>query len=141
MSKQNEPVSVQDVSRVQDSMNYVTVKNEASDLLSSFDKLDEIDLQKVTSEYLTFEKNTKYSFVFNGFTKMNSSEGREIECAVLIDKDNVQHINGNAVLVRALKPVTQLPCFVRIVTGEMVKGKNGNYLDMEVFVLPQSLQK
>jgi hypothetical protein len=131
----------QDVAKIQDEMNYLTVKNEADSLIEKFESSEDDDLQKLNTDYISFEENTKYNFIFNGMTTMKTQEGEDLQCVVLIDKENVQHINGNKVLVNNLKRVTQIPCFVRIVTGKTIKGKNGSYLDMSVYVLPETIKK
>ena len=138
----NEKKQISDLEKIQDEIDYQTANENASELINQFDLLtSEGSLQKLNSEYLSFEQGTKYSFIFNGFTEIKTNDGNDVKCAVLIDKDNLKHINGSAVLVKALSSVTQMPCFVRIVTKGFVKAKNGSYLDMDIFVLPQTVAK
>jgi hypothetical protein len=130
-----------DIGKTQDQMNYLTVSNEAADLLAGFNSVTEEQLQQLNGEYLNFKPNSKYSFIFNGMTTVKMNDGKEVECCKLIDEKNNQFINGNTVLTRTLSAVTQVPCFVRIVTKNIEEGKQGKYMDMNVFVLPQSVAK
>jgi len=122
-------------------VNVMTVKEQADRLLEQFDKVPNAALQSVTSEYLTFDKNTMYNFVFMGFTDFTSDKGETVQAARLIGREGKEWINGNKVLTSALEKTTNIPCLVRIITKDEVKGKNGTYLSMDVAIIPQKTIK
>lgn len=127
----------------QDAANELLVKGESSEGVSWEDAWKVVEdaktemLSELTSEYFTPEEDSEYNLLFEGMGKA-TLEGKDVEVVNLRDKSGRKMINGNAVLVNSLKRCTVLPAFVRIVTRKKVKGGNGTYLDMSVFVLPSA---
>jgi hypothetical protein len=144
MSQKNNNANVEKVSENQEKLTFSNAKAEAEAILSEFEKISSDGLTGLTQEYLELKQNTTYNLIFTGMSTFKSSEGKgDVEAVLLVDKSAKQYINGNTVLVNSLKRVTAMPCLVRIVTGDMIKSSNGNYkyLDMDVIVLPKSIEK
>jgi hypothetical protein len=123
----------------QDDLTLQNTKSIAADLINDFSNVDVEQLQGMTQEYLQMKENTTYNMVFTGMTSFKGEKGGDVESVVLVDQNAKSFINGNTVLVGALRKVKQMPCLVRIVTHEYVKSSNGagKYLDMDVYVLPK----
>lgn len=103
-----------------------------------FDFLASVDpslLQELTGEYIKMEENSSYFFTFEGMTT-KTIKGKPVVCAILVDRNKNKGIYGGAVLRQSLESVTQLPVFVRIDTKNWESAKDGEYLNMKVFVLP-----
>lgn len=116
-------------------------KDGLADALDNFENVDDKDLESTSGdEYLSLEPNERYNFVFTGTSEI-TIQGEKATVCHLIDKDKKRFITGSKVLVNRLSKVTQLPCFVRIITKDYQKGENGKYLNMDVLVIPQSLEK
>ena len=128
------------LAKKQDEMNHLTVQEQADKLLEGFSTLDNAELVQISSEYLTLKENTTYNFIFKGMNKF-SRDGKEVEVCEVINEEQKQFIIGNTTIVNKLKNVTQLPCFVRVVTKGMAKSAKGNYLMTDVYVIPQSVAK
>jgi hypothetical protein len=111
------------------------------DPFEQFEKMDDKDLASITADYLELAVNTKYNFKFMGMTTFTSERQGEVEAVILEDANGARFISGVTVLVNNLKKVTEMPCFVRILTKGKVKTKNGEYLDMDIMTLPISQEK
>ena len=125
----------------QDNLSLNNAKEQSAVILGSFSEVKEEDLIALTEDYLTLEPDTTHNFIFTAMTKFTGERGGEIDAVSLIDEEGKKWINGSTVLVNSLKKVTTMPCLVRVVTKKMIKSKNGQYLDMEVFVLSRSIEK
>lgn len=135
---QNTNVDLEKINKVNDDLsldNYLS----ASDVITDFSKVDTSKLQTLTQEYLQMSENTEYNMIFIGRDVFTGDRG-EVNAVVLVDEDGKKWMNGNTVLVNSLSKVVNMPCLVKIVTGKKISGKKGTYLDMEVFVLPNSLK-
>jgi len=139
MPKQN-TADVSALEKKQDDLLPQNVKEQASELLSQFENVDESQMLGLTADYLEMKVNSKYNFIFLGMTTMQNN-GKEIKAVELLSKENKKYIHASTVLVNSLQKVTKLPCMVRIVTKELVKSDNGKYLDMDVFVIPSTVAK
>jgi hypothetical protein len=140
MAKQNQTADVNAIAETQGNLLPQNVKEQAHDLLTAFEQVDESQMVGLTADYLEMKINSKYNFIFLGFTTMNNN-GKEIKAVELLDKNNKKFIHASTVLVNSLSKVTKMPCLVRIITKDLVKSENGKYLDMEVIVIPQTLAK
>lgn len=75
------------------------------------------------------------------FLSMTTYEGdKGVQEAVSIqDKNGINYVAAQAVLVGALKKVTDMPCFFKVFVGDKkIKGRNGDYFDMKVLVFPSA---
>lgn len=121
-----------------------TVQATAGEILDAFEQVDAEKLQGLTTEYLQLKEDTTYNMVFTAVTTFTGENGGSVKAVELVDKEGNKFINGNTVLVNSLSKVTDMPCLVRIVTGKKIKSSNvkgGQYLAMDVFVLPKAVQK
>jgi hypothetical protein len=100
-------------------------------LFQQFEEKLSSELGSLTSEYLQLKENTEYDFIFTGLQTLEI-DGKEVESAVLLDKERKQYTSGAIVLVNACKRLKKVPSFIRIITGEKVKTGAGSYLAMEV---------
>jgi len=138
--KENQSALVKSESE-QDGLSHINAKEAAGVIIGTFSNVDESELVSITEDYLKFEEDTTYNMVFVNTTKFTGDRGGEMDAVSLIDEEGKKWINAGTVLVNSLKKVTQLPCLIRIVTKGTIKSKNGQYLDMDVFVLPKTMQK
>lgn len=121
-----------------------TVQATAGEIIDAFEQVDSEKLQGLTTEYLQLKEDTTYNMVFTAVTEFTGENGGSVRAVELVDKEGNKFINGNTVLVNSLSKVTDMPCLVRIVTGKKIKSSNvkgGQYLAMDVFVLPKAVQK
>jgi hypothetical protein len=112
--------------------------------------MENIDERMLTplsgAQYLTFDKTGTFNFMFTGMDKMTSEDQRtgevkEVDAVKLLDKQGVEYINANTILVNSLKKVLQVPCYVRVeYTGDVKAKSGGKYKDLKVFVLPQTMK-
>ena len=142
MATTKEPVtSLQKAGSVQDELLEKLPSEQAKELMKSFEEVKDEQLQQLTSEYLELLPNKVYNFIFTGVVKFQGKD-REIDAVELVNSEGEKGISGLTVLVNSLKKVTQMPCYVRIVTKKKeTSGTGGKYLDMDVYVLPQTVEK
>lgn len=137
----NTTVDLQKLSDSQDSLLPQNVKEQANELLTMFENVDDSQLVSLTADYLEIKENTEYVFIFIGRNTMKNDKGLDVQVVELLDKNNKKFIHASTVLVSSLSKVTKMPCMVKIVTKGKVKSANGYYLDMDVLVIPQTIAK
>jgi len=127
----------------QENLDFQNAKASAKDILADFSSVTDDMLQGLTANYLQMKETTTYNLVFTAMTKFKGDNGGEVDAVELVNEKGEKFINGNTVLVNSLRKVTIMPCLVRIVTGKLQKSGSGQgkYLDMEVYVLPKTVQK
>jgi hypothetical protein len=126
----------------QDALTLENSKAIAAESINDFSQVDASKLQGLTQEYLQLKENNTYNFCFTQRTTFKGDKGGEVAAVVLVDEKGLSFINGNTVLVNSLSKVKQMPCFVRIITGKLIKSASGagKYLDMEIFALPKVME-
>jgi hypothetical protein len=100
------------------------------------------------AEYLDFEKLNpgKYVFMFTGFTSWRgkdkqTGEEKEIDAVMLEMEDGSEFICAAKLIVDNCRPITQMPCLIRVVHGGKKRAGNGNsYFDLKVQVGKQSIK-
>lgn len=143
MTKQTKELSALEKANATE-IDRTTVQATANDILDAFENVSNEQLQGLTIEYLQLKEETTYNMVFTAVTEFRGENGGKVPAVELVDKEGNKFINGNTVLVNSLSKVTDMPCLVRIVTGKKIKSANvkgGQYLAMDVLVLPKAVQK
>jgi hypothetical protein len=138
MAKQTQNSNVENVNEVNDKLHeVVTQGGDYTDLFDKLEKADDTAFMEITSEYFTPEENKTYNFVATKISTANL-DGKDVEVVELLDREGKRFINGNAVLVNSVKKLTTFPSLVRIITAGKKKSANGQYLDMQVKVVPNA---
>jgi hypothetical protein len=128
---------------INDGINELAVIGESSKgvtLQDAFNMLENTDvrlMQDQTREYFNFD-NAKAGDRFNFFWEGNTTtemDNKQLEVAKLIDKEGKKYINGNAVLVRALKQSNKVPAMIAVVYNGTKKSNAGTYADLSVYIL------
>lgn len=92
-------------------------------------------LVSLSQEYFKFPKIGVYSFIAEGLSHVEM-QGKNIEVVKLRDKEGTAFINGDKVLVSAVKRLEVLPAFIRVdYTGDK-KNATGSYKELEVTTFP-----
>lgn len=139
MANPKNEAGLQKSNAAQDELTLQNSKATAADVIKDFSSVSNEQLQTLTQEYLQLKENKTYNLVFTALSTFKGEKGGEVPAVVLVDEKGQSFINGNTVLVNSLSKVKQMPCLVRVVTGDLVKSGSGTgkYLDMEVYVLPK----
>jgi len=114
--------------------------DDLAEMLKSFDT--ENGVFEVTSEYIDFDEGIESLFVFIGMTKIsntfqkdsNDDSTKFVPAVKLIDEDGRTRVSASAVLVGACSELIA-PSPIKVIPTGMVKGKNGTYQNLRVFVL------
>jgi hypothetical protein len=102
-----------------------------------FLKTSDDKLSNTGGEYLKLEVGETYNFKYHGIiSKM--IQGKNVDCAMLEDREGKRYICGTTVLVNNLEGITDIPKLVRInVLGMKPSGDGKNeYFDLEIFADP-----
>ena len=135
-----ETISAQEIGKLQDEFVRSTVDDNAETALAGFESTEQTNLVQINAEYAELKPNSVYNVIFTGMTTFKNREGKDVDAVEFIGKEGIKYISGLSVLVNACRRVKQMPCLIRIVTKNEVPSKQGGkYIDMNVFVLPQTV--
>lgn len=106
-----------------------------------FDEMEKKDSGKareLTANYIDFEEfeqGEERNYLFLGFDTFLDDQGLARPAVRLMDKTRKTFICASVVTVKALQKVEKTPCPVRLKVNGKVKGKNGSYYNVNVFIL------
>lgn len=106
-------------------------------VFGELDSKDEKEAMELTSNYLDFsewKEGDKNDFIFTRMSRFTKDNGEVVPAVCLMDRNKKTWLTAAAVVVKSLEKVDKLPCAVRILYNGKVKGKNGSYYDVRVFV-------
>lgn len=95
------------------------------------------ELSEVTAGYLDlneFKKGEERTYMFTAMTTFTTNEGEVKPAVVLMDRERANYICASTVIVTACRRLDKLPAMIRLQVNGKVKGKNGDYFDVKVFV-------
>lgn len=106
-------------------------------VFGELDNKDEKEAIELTRNYLDFnewKEGDKNDFIFTRMSTFTKDNGEVVPAVCLMDRNKKTWFTAAAVVVKSLEKVNKLPCAVRILYNGKVKGKNGSYYDVRVFV-------
>ena len=142
MSQPKKPTVLQ-VTEAQDALNDLAIgKSSKLTWQEAFDILEAAPsegLQTVNASYFEIALGQTYNMVFDGFSKImvadknGSGDMKEVECAILLDKEGNKFLAGQSVLVSACRQLTRQPSWIRIIVADKkIKSGKGDYFDVTV---------
>jgi len=96
-------------------------------------------LENLSRSYFKFDKQGDYYFVVQGLSTMKKDD-KVVEVVEMMNKEKEQFINGDQVFVTAVRKLTTIPCFVKVVYKGDVRNNKGTYKNLEVHTFSGNTQ-
>jgi len=94
-------------------------------------------LKELSSEYFKFDQVGKsYNFVAEGLDTFQDKDGKDVEVVKLRDRDGNTFVNGDKVLVSAVKKLTTVPAFIKVTYLRDAQSARGTYKELSVKTFP-----